>query len=60
MSTYDIDTVSDPTIVGYVVRCEDDVVRHAGIFDTRSEAAAFADFGHCCTNRHDFLAVIDL
>lgn len=37
------------------VRCEDGGVRHSRPFDTRAEAETFAEWGHCCTRRHEFI-----
>lgn len=43
---------NDLTAAVFVVVCEDNVVRHDKAFDTLAEAREFAQFGHCCTNRH--------
>jgi hypothetical protein len=36
----------------YKVRCEDNAFRHKVPFDTFSEAANFAKYGHICTATH--------
>lgn len=36
----------------YVVTCEDGQVRHSEPFTSRSDAAKFAEWGHCCTADH--------
>jgi hypothetical protein len=41
-----------PTIV-VTVKCQDGAVRHAP-FATMGEAREWAEWGHCCTNRHTF------
>jgi hypothetical protein len=35
-----------------IVICEDGVSRHDAPFETRAQAAEFANWGHCCINRH--------
>lgn len=46
-----------PTRPLFNVVCEDGVIRHPAPFLLRSDAAEFADQGHCCTNRHDIVEV---
>lgn len=50
--------------VRIIVRCEDGIVRHlhegVGSFATQAEAATWAEWGHCCTNRHTFEAITPL
>jgi len=42
----------------FIVRCEDGRVRHLwdgeGSFTSLAEARTWAEWGHCCTNRHTF------
>jgi hypothetical protein len=37
----------------YQVTCADKRVRHTGLFVTREEAEAFAEWGHICTRAHE-------
>lgn len=37
----------------FTVTCEDGLVRHREPFATRTDAETFAEWGHCCTRRHD-------
>ena len=37
----------------FTVICEDNIVRHDQPFATRAEAQTFAEWGHCCTAKHD-------
>lgn len=38
----------------YVVRCEDGMRRHEDAFGELWEAQHWADWGHCCTNKHTY------
>ncbi len=42
----------DVPVFLYVVVCEDGHKRHAGGFDTLSEAMRWEEWEHCCTNGH--------
>jgi len=37
---------------GWQVTCQDGNVRHAGLFETKSEAQTFEEWGHCCLKFH--------
>lgn len=44
------------TAAGWVVVCEDGRRRHDDPFPTMPDARYFAEWGHCCTNRHRIIA----